>query len=112
MAVVDTLNPLQIRNQLQLSQEHMSRLLHVSTKTLWRWEKNETSPKSETIEHLTKLKKIAEIAQKVYTPDGITAFLTTPMEVFGGRTAYDLMSLGEYDQVIAVLAADYEGLGY
>jgi DNA-binding XRE family transcriptional regulator len=112
MAVVDTLNPLQIRNQLQLSQEHMSRLLHVSTKTLWRWEKTETSPKSEIVEHLTKLKKIAEIAQKVYSSDGITAFLTTPMEVFSGRTAYDLMSLGEYDQVIAVLAADYEGLGY
>lgn len=112
MAVVDTLNPFQIRNQLQLSQEQMSRLLHVSTKTLWRWEKTETFPNSKTLEHLTKLKKIAEIAQKVYTPDGITGFLTTPMQVFDGRTAYDLMSLGEYDQVIAALAADYEGLGY
>ncbi|MCU0537075.1 MAG: helix-turn-helix domain-containing protein [Hydrococcus sp. Prado102] len=112
MTAITTPNPLQIRTQLGLSQEHMARVLHVSAKTLWRWENTKTTLNPEAIRHLTKLKKIAEIAQKVYTNEGIEAFLTTPMDVFEGRTAYDMMSIGAEDRVIAALAADYEGLGY
>ncbi len=107
-----TLNPLEIRQRLDLSQERMSHLLHVSTKTLGRWEKSETLPNAEAKKHLAKPKEIAELAQMVYTPEGIKEFLSTPMKVFSGYTALDLIRLGQHDKVIAALAADYEGLGY
>ncbi len=108
----ETLNPLTIRQQLHLSQERMSRLLRISSKTLWRWENTDASPNSKAKAHLAKLKQIASLIQKVYTPKGIEEFIFTPLEEFDGHTPYDIISLGEYDQVIAVLAADYEGLGY
>ncbi|MEY2831955.1 MAG: hypothetical protein RLZZ574_1213 [Cyanobacteriota bacterium] len=108
----EILNPLTIRQQLYLSQERMSHLLHVSCKTLWRWENSDTSSSSKAKEHLAKLKQIASLAQKVYTQKGVGEFMFTPQEEFDGHTAYDIISLGEYDRVIAALAADYEGLGY
>lgn len=108
----ETLNPLEIRQKLHLSQEKMSHLLHVSAKTLWRWENQNSSPHQEAKHHLAKLNKIAEIALKVYQPAGISEFLTTPLDALGQRTALEMISLGEYDRVIGILAADYEGLGY
>ncbi|MDJ0578369.1 MAG: helix-turn-helix transcriptional regulator [Xenococcaceae cyanobacterium MO_234.B1] len=108
----EILNPLTIRQQLHLSQERMSHLLGISSKTLWRWENTDASPSNKAKPHLAKLKQIASLAEKVYTPEGIAEFMSTPLEEFGGHTAYDIMSLGEYDRVIAALATDYEGLGY
>ena len=107
-----SLDPIAIRQQLQLSQERMSRLLRVSTKTLWRWEATPQAPNSESRVRLVKLKQIAELAEKVYTVEGIEAFLFTPLPEFDGRTAYDLMAMDEYGAVLGALAADYEGLGY
>jgi len=44
--------------------------------------------------------------------DALKVFLFTPMEEFGHLNASEIIALGKYDQVIAALAADYEGLGY
>ncbi|GFE68456.1 DNA-binding transcriptional regulator [Chroococcus sp. FPU101] len=108
----DVLNPQVIRQMLHLSQERMSHLLHVSTKTLWRWENTSTAPNSVALQHLSKLKQIASLASKVYTPEGIETFLFTPIEEFDFLTAYDMIALGKHEQVLGALAADYEGLGY
>lgn len=106
------IDPLKIRQNLYLSQERMSYLLHVSTKTLGRWEKRETLPNAEAKQILTKLKEIADLANIVYTPEGVSEFLSTPLDAFGGYTALDLIRLGQHEKVVAQLAADYEGLGY
>lgn len=112
MLSTNSLNPLTIRQQLHLSQEKISNLLHVSNKTLWRWENTQATLPEEALRHLAKLKQIAELADKVYGAEAIEVFLLTPMEEFGNLSAYEIMALGKYDQVIAALAADYEGLGY
>ena len=106
------LNPLEIRQSLDLSQERMSYLLHVSAKTLGRWEKRETLPSAEAKQCLAKLKEVAELAQMVYSSEGVSEFITTLMPAFDGYTALDLIRLGQHDKVIAQLVADYEGLGY
>ena len=108
----ETLNPQEIRQQLYLSQERMSHLLHISSKTLWRWENTEASPSSKAKTNLLKLKQIASLAHKVYTPEGVEEFMSTPMTDLDGHTPYEIISLGKCDRVIAVLATDYEGLGY
>ncbi len=109
---IKRLDPLEIRQNLGLSQERMSYLLHISTKTLGRWEKSETLPNAEAKQYLAKLKEIADLAHIIYTPPGVQEFLSTPMAVFDGYTALDLIRLSQHERVIAQLAADYEGLGY
>lgn len=105
------LNPLEIRQNLHLSRERLGGILHVSAKTLERWEKRNEIPNREALRDFAKIREIAELARTVYTPEGVETFLSTPLPAFGGRTALELMSLGEHDRVIAALAADYEGLG-
>lgn len=111
-AVAFKLNPLEIRQTLALSRERLGGILHVSAKTLERWEKRNEVPSRDAIRDYAKIRDIAELAGKVYAPEGVTTFLSTPLPVFEGRTALELMALGEYDRVLAALAADYEGLGY
>ena len=115
-AVIDRnqrLNLLNVRQGLAISQERMSTLLKVSTKTITRWEKEERLPsKSETLSQLAKLKEITELGQMVYTSIGFQEFLKTPLPVFEGRCAFDLLQLGDYETVISALAADFEGTGF
>ena len=106
------LSPLEIRQNLHLSRERLGGILHVSARTLERWEKRNEVPDRDATRGFAKIREIAELAQAVYTPEGIEILLSTPLPVFKGRTALELMGLGEYDQVIAALAADYEGLGH
>jgi DNA-binding XRE family transcriptional regulator len=107
------LDPAAIRAQLSLSQEKLSNLLKVSTKTINRAEKQQTPLKDVDVRtRLAKLQEIATLGLMVYTADGLKEFLTTPLPIFDKYTAIDLMSIGEFDRVIGALAADFEGLGY
>jgi transcriptional regulator with XRE-family HTH domain len=112
-ATLSQLDPAAIREKLSLSQEKLSNLLKVSTKTVNRAEKHHLALKGADVRvRLAKLQEIATLGLMVYTLDGLKEFLTTPLSVFDEHTAIDLMTIGEYDRVIGVLAADFEGLGY
>ncbi|MDH3599869.1 MAG: helix-turn-helix transcriptional regulator [Candidatus Tectomicrobia bacterium] len=107
------LSPLEIRRGLAISQEQMSSLLRVSVKTVSRWEKNNGQPRDrEQLVRLAQLKEISELGRAVYTPEGLKEFLSTPLPVFGGRTGFDFIQLGECEPVIRALAADFEGTGF
>jgi hypothetical protein len=94
-ATLPKLDPAAIRVQLSLSQEK-----HLPLKD------------ADVRARLAKLQEIATLGLMVYSGDGLREFLTTPLPVFNGYTAIDLMLIGEYDRVIGALAADFEGLGY
>jgi transcriptional regulator with XRE-family HTH domain len=108
-----SLNPFDIRQDLALSQERLSHLLRVSVKTVSRWEKEKRQPTDpDLLARLAKLKEIVELGHRVYTPEGLKEFLSTPLNIFGGRSGFDLIQLGEYEPVLAALAADFEGTGF
>jgi transcriptional regulator with XRE-family HTH domain len=107
------LSPRRVRAQFGLSRERMARLLDVSAKTIERWEERDALPaNSGARARLAKLQEIAELGLIVYTPEGFTEFLITPLGEFGGRTALQLIAQGAPDDVLAALAGDYEGLGF
>ena len=106
------LSPREIRDELQVSRERMGRLLDVSARTIDRWEERGTPPASRFLRsRLAKLQEIARLGLVVYTREGLHQFLTTPLALFGGYTALQLIELGQEERVLAALAADYEGLG-
>lgn len=115
------LDPAIIRQKLSLSQEKLSRLLKVSSKTVNRAEKQHLPLKDADAQaRLAKLDEIVTLGLMVYTLDGLKEFLTTPLPVFDlpqatlreRYTALDLMQIGDFDRVISALAADFEGLGF
>lgn len=107
------LNPASaLRGSFGLSRERMAHLLDVSAKTIERWEARREPPTNPAARRrLAQLDEIAALGLAVYAPEGFRLFLTTPMPVFGGRTALQLIELGEGEAVMGALAADYEGLG-
>lgn len=107
------LSPLEIRRGLAISQERMSNLLRVSVKTISRWEKDQGQPRTPELRlRLAKLQEIRDLGLSVYTPEGLKAFLATPLPIFNGYTGFDLIQLGDYEPVIGALAADFEGMGF
>jgi hypothetical protein len=56
--------------------------------------------------------QILEVGLTVYTPHGLTAFLTTRQPEFDGQTGLQLVERGQAERVLAALAADLDGLGY
>jgi DNA-binding XRE family transcriptional regulator len=114
-ALVDapSLNVRHLRDTLHLSRERMARLLDVSAKTIERWEARDEAPANRHVRRqLAQLQEIAHLGNLVYTPRGLTLFLTTPLPVFDGLTGLQLIEIGQGERVIGELAADYEGLGY
>ncbi|WP_404783283.1 multiprotein-bridging factor 1 family protein [Altericista sp. CCNU0014] len=111
--VSSRLNPIEIRQGLALSQERLGALLRISPKTVSRWERAERRPTDEDVlRKMAKLREIVDLGSRIYRPEGLKEFLSTPLPVFGGRSGLDLIGLGEFEPVIAALAADFEGTGF
>lgn len=102
-----------IRESLALSTETLGRMLQVSSRTITRWEEQESTPRGQNqVLRIHKLKEIVDLGLQVYTYEGLREFLSKPQPPFNGHTAYQLMSIGEYDIVLSALVADFEGLGF
>lgn len=113
VTVSSRLDPVEIRQGLALSQERLGALLRISPKTVSRWERAKRRPTDEDVlRKMSKLQEIYELGSRMYSPEGLKEFLTTPLPVFGGRSGLDLMGLGEFEPVLSALAADYEGTGF
>lgn len=109
---VPRLSPRIVRSDLRLSRERMARLFDVSAKTIERWEAADGLPASaHARSRLGMLRQIADLGLLVYTPDGLELLLATPLAELGDRTPLQAIEQGEPERVLALLAADYEGLG-
>lgn len=103
-----------LRGALGVSRERMGQLLAVSGKTVERWESRDALPLTDPLRvaRLAAIREIVELGTIVYTANGFKRFLRLPLAEFGGRTALDMVALGDTEPVFAALAADYEGLGF
>ena len=103
----------EVRADYALSRERLARVLDVSARTVQRWEAANQLPADDRHRAtLSELRSIVELGQTVYTPAGFQRFLRTPLPVLDHRTPIEMLERGETNRVLAVLAADYEGLGY
>jgi DNA-binding transcriptional regulator YiaG len=99
-------------SNLPLSYERLGDIFHVSSKTVQRWKEGQSTPSSTyALVTLSKLSEIIRFGLKVYTPEGLEEFLTTPLPCFGHRAAIELIAEGRNADVMGALADDYEGLG-
>lgn len=92
----------------------MARLVDVSAKTVERWEQQQAvSPRTSARIRLqlAQIQDVRDLGRLVYTPEGFRQFLQTPLPAFDGRTPLQMIEQGRASEVIAALAADYEGLG-
>jgi DNA-binding XRE family transcriptional regulator len=103
-----------IRNELGFNSDLMGVVVEASSRTVDRWEKNgipdEAPP--QLFGRISRIQELTQLGLMVYSPENFKRFLRTPLPAFGGKSAYQLMLIGEIEQVISELAADYEGAGF
>ena len=106
-----TLDAREVRLALGISRDRMGRLLEVTSKTVARFEEEGRLPAQPAVaSRLARLKELADLGRLVYTPEGFAQFMTTPLPVFGGLTALQLIERGDIERVFAELASTYEGV--
>ncbi len=106
-----TLSPRDVRLALGVSRDRMGRLLEVTSKTIGRLEdQNRLPAQPATASRLSRLKELTDLGLLVYAPEGFAQFMATPLPVFSGLTALQLVERGEVERVFAELAATYEGV--
>jgi DNA-binding XRE family transcriptional regulator len=109
------LRPDALRRDLGVSRERMGRLMDVSAKTVERWEGQHALPAGTSAlvrSRYAQIQAVRDLGLSVYTRAGFQEFLRTPLPVFGGRSALQMIEQDTTADVLAALAADYEGLGY
>lgn len=110
MALQLEVDPRPVREGLGLSQERMARVMGVSSKTIERWEAAGEPPASpEVLGRFRVLREILDLGRTVYRARGFALFLNTPLREFGGRSAIQLLEVGEAGRVLGALARDHEG---
>lgn len=99
-----------LRAAFGISRDRMSRLLQVTPKTVERLEEAGRLPSNPlAATRLARIHEIVDLGLLVYTADGFRQFMATPLPVFGGLSALQLLERGETERVFGTLAADYEG---
>jgi hypothetical protein len=73
---------------------------------------HELPERLQALRHDPRTLQILEVGLTVYSAQGLTTFLSTPLAEFGGQTGLQLAEHGQPEPVLAALAADLDGLSY
>jgi DNA-binding transcriptional regulator YiaG len=103
-----TLGIPQITRILHTSQEGLSRILNVSTKTAHRWMKGTRPRPKPELERLSQV--VSLLLETLPNEDAIRSYLNHPNPSFDGNTAMNLLVRGEFDRVAADIEAVREGV--
>lgn len=97
------------RDHLGLSQELMSRVLEVSTRSVERWESLGSVAVDPNVQRrLATASEIAALAREVYG-EAITTFMSTPRRALEMRTPREAMVHGDLEAVRQILINALEG---
>lgn len=98
-----------IREQLGLSQESMSRALDVSARSVERWEATgATSASPEVARRVALVAEIATLADEAYGDD-VATFMATPRRSLAMRTPREAVTRGDLEAVREVLIDTLDG---
>lgn len=98
-----------LREQLGLSQESLSRALDVSARSVERWEAaGATSASPDVARRVALVAEIAALADEAYG-DGVATFMVTPRRSLGMRTPREAVTRGDLEAVREVLIDTLDG---
>jgi len=76
----------QVRVSLGCSQEILADIIGIGTRTIARWEHNESYPRQLAIEKLKRVEKLIQKLLSVFEREDAIKWLNTPNQSFEGRT--------------------------
>jgi DNA-binding transcriptional regulator YiaG len=101
-----------LRKQLGATQEEFAQVLEVTTSTVHRWEAERVAPDRRVIDKLSGLKRVLQLLDKHFRPEGRVLFFKTPHPRLDGDRPMDLLGLPSAtkrigDLIKSILAGDF-----
>ena len=94
-----------LKNDFGISYETLSRILHVSHRTVLRWLHGECGPQPGHRDTIEKVVLLRNRMLKVLRKEAIPGYLMAYNEVLGGMRPLDLLTSGQADKVTADIAS-------
>jgi len=93
-----------LRRGFGLTQEELARLLHVSARTISRWERGQSFPHPLALEQIRRWQRVLERAGEVLNPQAVPRWFHTPLPALGGRTPFEVAgSPGGEEEILDLL---------
>ena len=89
-----------LRQGLGLTQEELARLLHVSVRTISRWERGQSFPHPLALEKIHRWQRILERARQVLNPQAVPRWFHTPLPALGGRTPFEVAGSPDGEELL------------
>jgi hypothetical protein len=75
----------------------------VGARAVQKWASGSTKPEGTSRERLLELNYVIEQVGDVYDDEGVEIWLHAPQRAFGGRTPLELLRIGQFEDVIALV---------
>jgi putative toxin-antitoxin system antitoxin component (TIGR02293 family) len=100
----------EVAARVDLDQADLARMLETDPRTVSRWLKKQTAPRSTARERLLEVIVVLERLSTVLRPDVAHDWLFTPNRSLGYRKPIDLLREGEFRPVLGAIEALAEGV--
>ncbi len=98
-----------ITTKTGVREREMAELLGTTTQTLYRWRKAQADPQSGHLRRIVDLAFVAEELAELYEPDEARVWLYSRNRMLEDQRPVDLISKGELDPVLQVIAMLKDG---
>jgi putative toxin-antitoxin system antitoxin component (TIGR02293 family) len=88
----------------------VARVLNTTQRSVQRWSARDANPRKESEERLLELAVVLELAGRALPEEGARLWLRTPIADLGWRKPLDVISQGNFREVIDALEALSEGV--
>lgn len=87
-------------------------LVGVDARTVARWSAGQSQPRRDARDRLLELNYVAEVASELLHPDDVNLWMFEPNRMLGGDRPADRVTERRYRDVLALLDAMGDGVGF
>ena len=98
-----------ITSKTGVREREMAELLGTTAQTVHRWRKAQADPQSTHLRRILDLAFVAEELSELYEPDEARVWLYSRNRLLGGQRPVELISKGDVDTVLQVIAVLKDG---
>jgi putative toxin-antitoxin system antitoxin component (TIGR02293 family) len=98
-----------IESRTAVKEREVAQMLRTTPQTLYRWRNDQVAPNREHLQRILDLHYVAEELADLYEPDEARLWLFSRHRLLAGRRPVELISEGEIDTVLALIAQLRDG---
>jgi transcriptional regulator with XRE-family HTH domain len=99
----------EIQKRAEVSAREVARLLNTTPETISRWRSGRTEPQPDRRDSLLRLEWLVNELSELYSPSEAHLWLFSPHKRLSGQRPVDLISAGQMEEVLQIIAQLKDG---